>query len=355
MSKAAAGGAAALGGGLLGALGSKGPSSQTVSTQTQLPPWLNYSGQANLQQAFSVAQNLLGPYSGPRVAGMTPGMTANLATLEGNVGSTNPAFGVAQSIAANVGGYQPGQVTPGLLATTDLSPYMSPFTSNVINSSLDVMDQQRQKALNQIGDAARAVGAFGGSRQGVAEGVTNAQYGLLGGQLASQLADENFTQARQAAGQDIANNLGAQEANQSAGLTGAGLNLSAAGSLGSLAEGGQNAFLQGLMGAIQGQGIAQNQQQQEIDAARGAYGEAQQFPVQQLQIVEQALGMTPYGTNTTQSSSLPGGNPFLGALGGAATGVGLLGSFGGFGMPTNAGGNNLTAYASAQDGFPWQR
>lgn len=326
MGWAAAG--AALAGGVAGAASSKSnPGSQTVSQQTQLPPWLNYASQANLQQAFGVGQNLLGPYGGPRVAGLTPGMTADLAGLQENVGSTAPANGVAQNIAANVAGFTPGQVTPGLLATTDLTPYMNPFTANVIGSSMDVMDQQRKNALNDIGDQARTAGAFGGSRQGVQEGVTNAQYGLLGGQLASQLQDENFKQAQGAAGTDIANNLQAQETNQSAGLTGAGLNLNAAGTLGSLASTGQNDFLQGLMAAIQGQGLAQNQQQQEINAGQAAYGAAQEFPVQQLQIVEQALGMTPYGTTSTQQSSLPPGNVLLGALGGASTGVGLLGSF----------------------------
>lgn len=310
----------------MGALSSKGPSTQTVTSQTQLPSWLDSAAQHNLNEAYGVSQGLLGPYTGPRVAGMTPGAQADIATLQGGVGSTNPAFSFAQGTAAGLTGYQPGQVTPGLLSTTDLSSYMNPFTKNVIASGMQAIDAQRQQALNSDADQAIAQKAFGGSRQGVQEGITNAAAALQAGNLASQLESQNFDQARAAAGQDIANNLQAQETNQNAGMAGAGLNLSAAEGLGGLATEGQNAFLQGTMGALQGQTLAQQQLQNEIDAQRGAYGEAQQFPLQQLQIAEQALGMTPYGTNSTQSTGLPPGNPMLGALGGASAGLGIMGS-----------------------------
>ena len=70
----------------------------------------------------------------------------------------------------------------------------------------------------------------------------------------------------------------------------------------------------------------QQQQQAEIDAAQQAYREAQQFPIQQLQIPIQALGATPYGQTTTQTAPGPTSNPLLTGLGAAASAASLAAS-----------------------------
>lgn len=318
--------------------GSSGGQQTTTGTSTtNLPDWITTPAKNNLSAAYSVSNNLLGPYTGPRVAGMPNGLQADIATLQGGVGATNPAFASAEDTAGGLTGYQPGQVSPGLLSQTDLSPYMNPFTQNVIASGMQGIDTQRKQALNGIADQANAEQAFGGSRQGVQEGVTNAAAALQAGQLASQLEGQNFTQAQAAAGQDINNNLQAQEFNAGTGLQGAGLNLSAAEGLGGLATEGQNSFLQGTMGALQGQTLAQQQAQNEINAQQQAYGAAQQFPLQQLQIPESVLSQTPYPstTNMTQTQSLPGGSGLLSGLGALAGGIGIMGSL--FGSPAGGG------------------
>lgn len=324
-----------------GGSNSGGQQTTTGTSTTQLPDWITTPAKNNLSAAYSVSGNLLGPYAGPRVAGMPNGLQSDIATLQGGVGATNPAFAAAQDTAAGLTGYQPGQVQPGLLSHTDLSSYMNPFTQNVIASGMQGIDMQRKQALNGIADQANAEQAFGGSRQGVQEGITNAAASLQAGQLASQLENQNFTQAQQAAQGDINNNLQAQEYNAGTGLQGAGLNLNAANSLGALAQGGQSAFLQGTMGALQGQTLAQQQAQNQINAQQQAYGEAQQFPLQQLQIPESVLSQTPYPstTNTTQTQSLPGGNGLLSGLGALSSGIGIMGSL--FGGPAYAAGGGL--------------
>lgn len=302
-----------------------GGGTQTVVNKTELPQWVQDAGQKNLAQAYSVSQNLMEPYSGPRVADMTAGQQADIAALQNNVGSTNPAFAYAQNTAAGLTNYNPAQVNAGTLAGTDLSTYMNPFTQNVINSAMQGIDVQRQQALNQIGDQALKTGAFGGSRQGISEGVTNAGAAMQAGNLASQLQMQNYNQAVQNATNDINRNFQAQGLNQQAGLSGAGLNLSAANALGNLATGGQNAFLQGSAAALAGQESAQRNAQAQIDAQRQAYQEAQQFPLQQLQIPLQALGATPYGQTNTQTGPGPTSNPLMTGLGALGTGVGILG------------------------------
>ncbi len=401
---------------------------QTVVNQTKVPDYIEQAGRLHLAQAYGVADNMLGPYQGPRYVGLTDGAVSNIAALQGNVGATNPAFAYAQNAAAGLTNYVPqnvqassisapgnvtagtatagritgtptltaDQVNAGMLAGTNLSSYMNPYTQNVIASGLSALDTQRMQALNQVGDQFLKSGAFGGSRQGVAEGVTNAGAAAQAGALAANLMQQNFSQAQQAATADINRNLQAQGmnqaanlqannltagygmqgalanqqtglqaslanqqaslaaalanqnagmqtnqanaqlalqaqlANQQAGLAGAGLNLQAAGQLGNLATSGQNAFLQGTMAAMGGQQAYQADLQGKLDAQMKAYQEAQQFPMQQLMIPIQALGMAPYGSTTTSTGPAPQqnqGNPWLqgiGALGTLAGGIGSL-------------------------------
>jgi len=108
--------------------------------------------------------------------------------------------------------------------------------------------------------------------------------------------------------------------------------------VGNLASQGQNAFLQGNMAAMGGQTAFQQDVQAQLDAQQAAYREAQQFPIQQLQVPLVALGMTPYGQTNTTTGPAPQqntGNPWLqgvGALGTLAGGIGsLFGSKGLFG------------------------
>lgn len=310
-----------------------GGGSQTVVNKTELPQWVQDAGQKNLAAAYNVSDNLMGPYTGPRVADMTQGAQADIAALQNNVGSTNPAFALAQNTAAGIGNYSPAQVQAGQLANTDLSAYMNPYTQNVIGSALQALDMQRRQALNGIGDQALRSGAFGGSRQGVSEGVTNAGSAMQAGTLASNLMAQNYSQAQNAANSDLGRNLQAQLANQSAGLQGAGLNLNAANSLGNLAAQGQTSFLQGNAAALAGQNAIQAQNQQQIDAQRQAYQDAKNYPLEQLQIPLQALGATPYGQTNTQTGPGPSSNGLMTGLGAASSLVGIAGGlFGPMGL-----------------------
>ena len=310
-----------------------GGGTQTVVNKTELPQWVQDAGQKNLAAAYQVSDNLMGPYTGPRVADMTQGAQADIAGLQNNVGSTNPAFALAQNQAAGIGNYNPAQVQSGQLSNTDLSSYMNPYTQNVIGSGLQALDMQRMQALNQNGDQALRAGAFGGSRHGVTEGMTNAGAAMQAGTLASGLMAQNYSQAQNAANSDIGRNLQAQLANQQAGLSGAGLNLSAANSLGNLAQQGQQSFLAGNAAAMAGQQAMQQQNQNQLDASKQAYTDAQQFPLQQLQIPLQALGATPYGQTNTQTGPGPTSNGLMTGLGAASSLVGMAGGlFGPMGL-----------------------
>jgi hypothetical protein len=313
-------------------MGSKSaPTAQTQQTSTvSLPAWVDSSAQSNLRQAYNVSNNLLGPYQGPTYAGLSNGGQADIAGLQSLPGSTEAANNLAQNTLGNLTSYAPGTINAPTLAGTDLSSYMNPYTQAVTNSGLRAIDTQRLQALNGNADQAISQGAFGGSRQGVQEGITNAGASTAAGTLASQLALQNYQNAQSAAQYDIGNNLSTQQANVANGLAGAGLNANAASGLSSVAGNGQTQLLTALQAALGGQSIGQADQQGKLTADQNAYTAAQQFPLQQLQIPSSILSATPYGqtTNTTgTSNSGNSGNGLASGLGAAASIAGIAASF----------------------------
>jgi hypothetical protein len=305
--------------------GGGGP--QTVTNKTEIPEWVQAAGQRNLSAAYDVSQFMPGPYEGQRVAAMSPGQVNTIGSIANNYAMAQPAFAQAQQMAASAGAYQPSQVSAGQLSSTDLSPYMNPYTKDVLQSSLDTLNMQRQTGLNAAQEAANKARAFGGSRLGIQEGVVNAAAQQQAGQLAAQLNAQNYTQAQAAAQADMARRMESQRLNQAAGLSGAGLGLQGAQTLGGLAQEGQNAFLTGATSALAAQTAIQQQQQQELAAAQQAYTEQQQFPLQQLQIPIQALGITPYGQTSTQTKTGgESGSGLMTGLGVASSALSLLAS-----------------------------
>lgn len=201
--------------------------------------------------------------------------------------------------------YQPQQVRTQQMGAADVQPFMNPYTRNVIDQSMADLERQRQMQQNVTGAQAGAAGAFGGSRHGVAESLTNEAFARQGGQLAANLRQQGFTQAQNMAQnlqqQNVQNQMQAALANQAAGLTGAQQRLSAGGQLGRLAQTGFN------MGQDVQQGLMQTGNQQQlmnqalIDAAKGQYGGYTGSPASTIGFLSQALGVSPVPQTTTAS------------------------------------------------------
>lgn len=60
--------------------------------------------------------------------------------------------------------------------TNDVQSYMNPYTDDVINTSINDLKRANDIALQSNADAAVEAGAFGGSRHGVVDSLTNADY-----------------------------------------------------------------------------------------------------------------------------------------------------------------------------------
>jgi hypothetical protein len=288
----------------MGSSGSTDTQQQQQSiSQVALPPWINQAAQQNYGLAQSIAEKPLTQFSGQQVADVAPQTQQawNLAATSGGAGADQ--YNASQAAYLTAAGTPATQVTPQSLASTNLQPYMNPFTQSVINSTLPLMQQQNALSQNQQANAASAANAFGGSRQGIQQGVAQAQGALNIGQMASQLNQANFTQAQAAATGDISRNLAAQQSNQSADQANINSLLTAAGGLGTLGSQAQQNQRQQFLELTQAGGQQQQQAQNEINAQMNQFNQANAYPGQQLGVLQSALGMTPYGSTTTGSST----------------------------------------------------
>jgi hypothetical protein len=326
--------------------GSQTTSQQGSSESTnEIPQWVQNAGQQNYGLAQQVASQPLQQYQGQMVADVAPQTQQawNLAANSGGVGQD--AQNASQAGYLNTMGQTPAQINPAQISQQNLQPYMNPYTQSVINSTLPIMQQNLglQQAGNQ--DQAAAAGAYGGSRQALQQGVTQAQGAQNMAQMAAQLNQANFGQAQGAAATDVAAQNAAQQQNQAAGLTQEGLVNQAASGLGTLGNQQMQNNIANYGMLTSAGGFQQQQAQNNINAQLAKFQQAFQYPQQQLGIMESSLGMTPYDTatsgtsasTTTQTQSNPmaaalGGLQTLGGLfgGGAGGGAGMLGGlFGG--------------------------
>lgn len=242
---------------------SKSKSNNSIDPQT----W------AAFNTAFQPAMNALAqtnadPYTGALGAGQDPLSLQAAGMAQNNVGAGQGALNQAISGAGAAGGYTPQNVTAGQVAGRDLSPYMDPYQDQVINAGLDKLDMFRKRALVGNSQAAGS-GAWGGSRHGVADSLTNENALEQAGSWLSNMLSGGFDKATSLAQGDIANTMQADLANQNAGFGAAGLGLQAANSLAGMgaqqqAMGAADANLVNQYG-LQGQATAQNANQMAYD------------------------------------------------------------------------------------------
>jgi hypothetical protein len=241
----------------------------------------------------------------------------------------------------------------------DVSQFMSPYQSQVIDASLQEFDRNKAIQEQSIRDQQAALGALGSGRAGVqlAEfGTGAARERAL---LQAGLLQQGFGQAQGARQQDIANRFGLGQAQaglagQQAGLAAqraglAGQQAGFAGQRGALAGAtqGLGAFQSGLAGqqaqfgaqqqALQGTDISrlgslgalnQAQQQANLDATREAARQATFLPQEQLdRFASQVTGIMGGYPGQTQTTNIPNPTPLQTALGVGTTLAGIYGAY----------------------------
>lgn len=281
---------------------SKGGGKQT-STQTQsVDPEFKERALQTYARAEDVANRAYTPYTGQMVAGFTPQQEAAFAQFGRAAEAAQPAIMQAQDFARRAGSYQPQTVAQAMEA------YRNPYEEAVVSTTLGDIERARQVAQTQGAAQAVAAKAFGGSRQGVAEAETNRAALDQAARTAAQLRSAGYESAANLGARDIA---AAQQAEAQ--------RLAAAGQLGQLGAAQQAALTQGAQGMFGAGGAQQQLAQARLEEAYKQFAEEQAYPLQQLQIMQQALGFFPNPMTTTgvQRQTL-GPMDVISRLGGAA-------------------------------------
>jgi len=230
------------------------------------------------------------------VAGEDPLQTSAINLATSGVGSYKPYLTAAQQNLTNMG---------GLTGAAAYQPFMSPYQTDVIDTTLTEYDRQAQKGLNTLGTQAVASGNFGGGRHGVAEAEYQSMSDANRAALQASMLQQGYGQAQTAAQQAFGNQqaLGAGQLGLSNFQTqGLGADVGMYGQLGSMRQGINQAQLAA-------------QQQAAQTAAYEPYGRLSQYGTG---ITGLAGGMAPMQYQAPQQQS-----PFAQALG-TAMGVGGL-------------------------------
>jgi hypothetical protein len=326
-------------------------SSQSSSSQPVLNPQLFNLLDANAQRAAGIANQPFQPYTAPMTAGLTANQQAAGGMFQGASGVGTGALNAGVTTAQNAASYQPSQVTaPTATAATmgstataaaptglgDISQYMNPYTQSVTDTTLADLDRARQAAITQGQGSATLAGAYGGSRHGVADSLTNQDYlntaastlanlnsqgfdtaaGLLQNDQNRTTSNNQFNASAQNAtgmfnaGNQQATNLANQStglqgllANQSAGLTANGQNIQAGGLLDTLGN-SQSANFLNSTNALNAYGTQEQQTQQSaLSAAYQEFMRQQGYDPQMQQLINQALGLVPSALGNSSQSS----------------------------------------------------
>lgn len=302
--------------------GSSQPATTTQVTKTELPAWLEGTTKENIAIADTISKRPYEAYGGQLTAGYTPEQQAAMDYAQQGVGMTTPLYQTAAIAANQAAGYNPMQVQSQNFLQGDIGGYMNPFTQQVENAALQRLEGATKMGLNRIGDQARSAGAFGGSRQGIAEGTAIGEAARSAGELSANLRSQAFNTGAALMQTDQGRALQAQLANQAAGLQGQQLGLSAAGQLQNIASGAQQAR-QMDAATLESIGAAkQSQQQALLDEAYNRWLEARNYPIEMLNLRLGATTATPYGSTQTMTGTRTGGGSssnFLSGLGAAAS------------------------------------
>jgi len=239
-----------------------------------------------------------------QVAGLTPLQMAAIQRGAAGIGSfQNLLQSGADAVGMGIGALMPGAS----------DQFMNPFVDQVIDQNLKDIQRQGDIERQRIGSGAIKSGAFGGSRQAIAEQ-----------ELQRNLSD---TFARQSAGLRAQAFESAQDRAQKASELFTKAGIATAG----LGEAQQAAQLRDVNLLSQLGGIEQGQQQAELDALRNTSLQQQFEPYQRLSFMSDIFRGVPSTQSTLTTNTKPDPSRISqvgGLLGGVAS---LAGAFGGGG------------------------
>ena len=301
-----------------------------------------------LTDIFASAKGLTGegsqmPFSPQQLAALSPAQQQAISSAMGGIGAYSPymqrgAEAMGQGIGA-VGaglgtiGSAIGQAGQASYDPNSYQQFMDPYTEDVISATQADIGRQGQIQQNQLSGNAVSSGAFGGSRQGVAQGEVARNVMDQQARTGSQLRSQGFAQAQGAAQQAAQQQLRqAQLTGQLGQSTGAlgqtigqlGMNTASLGQLGQQMGTQDINTLLGIGSLQQGQG------QKGLDIARANSLAEQGLPYQQIGFMSDIFRGVPSLQQTYSQSTSPGPSTGSQIAGLGVAGLGAVGAAGGF-------------------------
>lgn len=271
----------------------KTPTHTTQTTEVKLPAWVDAASQSNYQLAQQIAAKPYQEYTGQTVTDTSQTTQDAYDFFKNTMGTGTTQYNAANDLFTKAG--------QGILGM-DRDAYMNPFIDNVETKALEALDKSRVQSLMGNSDSAIAAKAFGGSRHGVVDAVTNAETAQSAGLLSADLRKQAFDNASGLMQGDIANMIQGGQ-----GLLQGGESL----------EQQRGRDFSGLLGIGSQE---QLQEQRGLDDLKARWDEAQGHDVEQLNILLSALGMSPYGKSEQTDKVTEGG----GGTDFAQMGLGIL-------------------------------
>jgi hypothetical protein len=307
------------------------PVTQSTSQQNTIPAWLTQAGQGVVGKMGQLPS--YSAYTGPGPAGLTPQQIQALGLSSSNVGQGQAIAGQAYNPLNSLTGFGGQMIDPTKLGA-DTQSLMSPYIQSVIDPATAAIDRNTAQAVNNSDTTLAAQHAFGGSRQGVAQGVIQAKGALDKSTLTSQLMSQGYSAAQAAA-------MAEQQANQTAAQNAAGTRLGAANALSGLGTNIAGLNTSDLQNLLAAGGVGQQSQTAQNLFQYQNWMNNMQMPGQMLAQQAGILGSLPHDTSQTgQSTQMSYSNPLMG-LAGLGLGIGSLGTGGG----ATLGGSALTGLA----------
>ena len=272
-----------------------------------------FKARQDAARAFTTRQQSLAGLA-PQIAGQDALQQQAQQLAQSGIGSFQPFVTAAQQ-QIGAAGTTLGGISTGAPTTQQVTDFMSPFQSQVIDATLSEFDRNTAQREQQIRDQQASLGVLGAGRAGVqlAEfGTGAARERAL---LQANLLQQGFGQAQAARQQDIANRFGIAQAQQGLGQQQAGL--------ASLVPGLQAGDIStlGRLGAAN-----QAQAQAQLDAQREAVRQATFQPQEQLdRFAGQVTGLVGGYPAQFQQSIAPNPTPLQTALGVGTTLAGIYG------------------------------
>ena len=203
-----------------------------------------------------------------------------------------------------------GNVGSGNAAFDSMNKWINPYQQQVIDQTVGRMNDVTDRNLMNVGDAASAAGAFGGSRHGLVESevMDTSQRNIA--EMVNQMSMQGFNTAAGLGRGDVGDML--------AGAGGLGNTAGAGFDMGRAI--GQDQMMQG--------GLQQALMQQILSGAGGQFQDMQNHPMNMLNMQLAALGGNPLMGESTQTHT-PGMLDYLSMLGQVAGKVGASYATGG--------------------------